>query len=82
MGVAGLGAFMEGTRDERTLGLLLTVFGNASEEWDVRDAAYRSLLYVLGRPASEQPSAARKLEYSKDINWEWVQKAEEIASSS
>ena len=82
MGVAGLGALMEGTKNSRTLRLLLRVFRNKKEEWDVRDAAYRSILYVLGRPASEQPSAARELDYTKDVNWKRIQEAQRIANST
>ena len=81
MGVAGLGALLEGTRDPKALHLLLRIFRNKGEEWDVRDAAYSSILYILGRPPSEQPSAARKLDYSKDVNWDWIREAEGIATS-
>lgn len=82
MGVAGLGALMEGTRDPETLRLLLKVFRNEAEEWDVRDAAYSSVLYVLGRPVSEQPSAARRLDYKKDVDWEVIEEAEVVVAAS
>jgi len=82
MGVAGLGALLEGTSDKRALELLLKIFENAAEEWDVRDAAYSSILYVLGRPASEQPLASKKLDQTKDVNWDLIRNAEEIAGSS
>ena len=78
MGVAGLGALMERTKDPKTLSLLLRVFRNKKEEWDVRDVAYQSILYVLGRPASEQPSSARLLDYAKDVNWDRIREAETI----
>ncbi len=76
--VAGLGALLEGTRDAGVLRLLLSVFHNEREEWDVRDSAYSQILYVLGKPVGAQPSGARQLDYEKDVRWDWVREAEEI----
>jgi|SRR6516225_5549072 hypothetical protein len=81
IGVSGLGALLEGTRNKAALGMLLHIFKNRTEEWDVRDAAYRTILYVLGRPPAEQPPATRKLDYKKDVDWKRIQEAEEIVKS-
>jgi HEAT repeats len=82
MGAAGLGALLEGTRDPKALQMLIRIFRDEKEEWDVRDAAYRSILYVLGRPASEQPPATKQLDYERDVNWERIREAEEIVKGA
>jgi hypothetical protein len=78
LGTIGLGALLQGTRDAEALRLLLNVFSDEDEEWHVRDSAYRAILYILGRPASEQPSAARKMNYATDVNWEYIETARRI----
>lgn len=80
MGVAGLGSLLKGTRDPQALALLLRIFRNDKEECQVRDSAYHAILYILGRPLSEQPPASRMLDYTKDVNWDRIRDAEEIAS--
>ncbi len=82
LGTCGLGALLEGTRDPNALMLLLQVFFDEGEEWHVRDSAYSAILYVLGRPVTEQPSATRKLDYMKDVNWEHIRVAKEIVESA
>lgn len=80
IGVGGLGSLLKGTRDPKALALLLSIFRNEEEEWHVRDGAYASILYVHGRPLSEQPPASRMLDYTKDVNWGRIREAEEIVS--
>ena len=82
MGVAGLGALLRGTRDPEALALLLRIFRNEGEEWLVRDSAYCSILYVLGRPASEQPPATRRLDHTRDVDWDRIREAEDLLRSS
>lgn len=81
MGVAGLSALLDGTKDPDGLSLLLRLFEDPSQPWDVRDTAYRGILYLLGKPKTAQPTAARRLDYEKDVNWEWIREAKEIVQS-
>jgi hypothetical protein len=80
LGTAGLGAVFQGTRDSAALKLLLQVFSDEDEEWHIRDSAYRAILYILGRRATEQPSAARQLNHAEDVNWEHINLARRIAN--
>jgi len=82
LGISGLGALLEGTRDPKVLQLLLHVFNDEQEEPHVRDRAYSSILYVLGKPAKAQPSATRRLNYAEDVNWEWIGEASDIAKTA
>jgi hypothetical protein len=77
LGISGLGALLEGTKDAKALELLLNIFHN-DEEWILRDRAYSSILYILGKPETVQPPATRRLDYEKDVNWKWIKEAEEI----
>src|SRR3990172_8306183 len=77
MGVAGLGALLQGSRDPEALALLLQIFRNEGEEWHVRDTAYRSILDVLGRPLAERPPATRPLDYARDVDWDRIREAED-----
>jgi hypothetical protein len=82
LGAACLGSLAQGTRDPRALKLLLDILENGAEDWHVRAAAYRAILSVLGRPASEQPSAARRLDFERDVSWERVQEARHAVEMS
>jgi len=78
IGVAGLGALFEGTRDSRILGVLLKLFKDEKEDGSIRDSAYSQILYVLGKPATDQPTAARRLDYKSDVNWTWIREAQDL----
>jgi hypothetical protein len=80
-GVAGIGALCEHTCDPDALALLLRVFDNAAEEPHVRDAAYSSILYVLGAPVGEQPPLTRLMDLANDVNPERIAEARRIARS-
>ena len=80
MGVAGIGALLDGTRDALALAFLLGVFRNAREEDTVREAAYSSVLYVLGAPVSEQPPLTRRLDFANAVDLGRLGEAERIAT--
>lgn len=79
MGISGIGALLEGTRDRAVLKLLLEFFHNDAEENHIRHAAYCSILYVLGAPIKEQPLRVRNFDLEKDINWERIAEAQKLA---
>ena len=81
IGVSGLAALLESTRDASALRFLLDIFQNDAEEHHIRDAAYSSILYVLGAPVKDQPRLTRLIDFDRDVKWEWIAKAEGLAES-
>lgn len=82
LAVMGLAALLQGTKNPDALKILLTVFRDEGEKWHVRDAAYSAILYLLGTPAKEQPPATRKLDHSRDVNWDHVNHAMDIVTKN
>lgn len=81
LGAASLGSLLRGARDPKALSVLLQVFRNKTEEWHVRDTAYCAILDLLGVPRNEHPPASRELDYTKDVDWKWIEEAEGIVRS-
>lgn len=74
-----LGTAFGDSKEKNILKILLSVFNDAQEDWYIRDSAHRAILYVWGVPPQKWPSATRKLNYEKDIDWELIKKIEKYA---
>lgn len=76
MAAACLGAICRNSKDKAALRILLSFFNDEEEHWFVRDNAYESILNVWGVPYQQRLSAARKLDYQKDVDWNLIREIE------
>jgi hypothetical protein len=76
-----VGTLSRNTRSPDVLRLLLGLFADEGQRWDLRDASYSAILQVLGVPPAELPGAA-KLHWPTDINWSRIREAQAIVSQS
>jgi hypothetical protein len=70
--IGAISALHENTKDDRILNRLIAVLRNESNDEFLRSAAYGAILYVLGVPARLHPSAAKDMDFERDVDWELI----------
>jgi hypothetical protein len=81
MAAACLGVICRGSKDKAALRVLLSFFNDDDVDWFVRDHAYDAILDVWGVPYQVRPSAAKKLDYEKDVDWRLIREIEKYLES-
>ena len=81
MAASCLGFICWGTKDKAALRTLLRFFKDDNEDWFVRASAYDAILDVWGVPYQGRPSAAKKLDFERDVDWTLIQEIEKYVQA-
>lgn len=76
MAASSLGAIGWDSKDKSMLRILLSFLKDKDEDWFVRAEAYNAILDLWGVPYKGRPSAAKQLDFERDVDWKLIREIE------